>query len=160
MFKKSYCIFMLTCAAGSAMADPGKTLDDTELGAITGQNGISFATNVALNQVYQGSSTTQSRLALGFTGTDGKTNYLVFKRPHGVLGIYGLTLDVKNRTDGGGSYCEIGLPSTLSFNDVGFDSLNAQTTSAVQQTPFNQTLGSLSINGRLSMTGQLRVWAN
>lgn len=147
------------CISASALAQGPRPLDDAELATVSGRDGISIMVDLRLNQAALTDPAQASYLSLGFKGVDSKTNYLVFKNPHGALFIGGITIDMGKRTDGGSDYVAVGLPGHLMFGNVGFDSLNAQD-NPLTVVPFNETLGGLNINGKMSMTGQLRLWTH
>ncbi|RZI40468.1 hypothetical protein EGT07_22770 [Herbaspirillum sp. HC18] len=141
------------CVAGSAAAQ--QPLDDAELSAVSGADGVGFAMHLSLNDPSLHGSAGENRISMGFT-VDGKTTHLVTRNLHGSIDMFALTLDVEKKPDGG-SYLAIGLPGHLKYNDFGIDSFSAQPDPAA---PVTESLGRWNINGTVSMTGQLRVWAH
>ncbi|HYD93958.1 MAG TPA: hypothetical protein VEC01_01435 [Noviherbaspirillum sp.] len=140
------------CIAGSACAQ--QALDDNELAAVSGADGVSIAMHLSLNDPALGPAG-ENRISMGFN-VDGKTTHLVMKNLHGSIDMFALTLDVETKPDGG-SYLAIGLPVHMKYNDWGFDSLSVQADPAAAVT---ESLGRMSINGTVSMQGQLRLWAH
>ncbi|MGE5621965.1 MAG: DUF6160 family protein [Bacillota bacterium] len=135
-----------------------KPLDDGELSTVSGKDGVGIVMDLRLNMTSLTDSGSNSHIALGFKGEDGKTNYIVVKNPRGAL-FAGVAIDVKKRTDGGPDYAAVKLPSEAVFSNFGFESLNAQDNpNPATAVPFNQTLGGLKIDGKMSMTGELRLW--
>ncbi|HJV52904.1 MAG TPA: DUF6160 family protein [Noviherbaspirillum sp.] len=158
MFKKPLCFVAGICIGAGAYAQGLRPLDDGELSKVSGKDGVGIMMDLQLNMTTLNDPNANSHIALGFKGADGKTNYIVVKNPRGAL-FTGVAIDVKKRTDGGGDYVSLKLPSDAVFSNFGFESLNAQDNPATI-VPFNQTLGGLKIDGKMSMTGELRLWSH
>lgn len=159
MYKTLLSFLAGICINADALAHGMRPLDDGELSKVSGKDGIGIAVDLRLNMASFTDPSANSNISLGFQGEDGKTNYLVIKNPRGALGIFALGINVAKRPDSGSDYVAVSLPGTVLFNNFGFESLNAQDNPATV-VPFDQTLGGLSINGKMSMTGQLRLWAH
>ena len=147
---------LLMLAAGVARAGPLQALDDKELSQVSGRDGISFAAHVSLNDPTLVGAVADSRLSLGFNG-DGQNRYIVFKNVRGMVDMFAVTLGVQNRGDGGGDYIAIGLPGYVHYTNFGFESLSVQTD---PNAPVTGNLGSLNINGNVSLQGQVRLWSH
>jgi len=143
-------------AAGLAQAGSLQALDDKELSQVSGQDGISFAAHVSLNDPTLVGAVSDSRLSLGFNG-DGQNRYIVFKNVRGVVDMFAVSLGVQTRPDGGGDYIAIGLPGYVRYTNFGFESLSVQTD---PNAPVTGNLGSLNINGVVSLQGQVRLWSH
>ena len=146
----------LALLAGGAHADPLRPLDDDELSQVSARDGISFAAHVVLNDPTLVGAVSDSRLSLGFNG-DGQNRYLVFKNVRGVVDMFAVSLGVLSRADGGGDYIAIGLPGYVRYTNFGFESLSVQTD---PNAPVSGSLGSLNINGTVSLQGQVRLWSH
>lgn len=145
---------VLGCA-GMAFAQAPVPLDDAALSQVSGADGVGFAIHLSLNDPTLPNPSTDSRISMGFT-VDGQTNYVVVKNLHGVVDMGMVNVSVHPRPDGGGDYLAIGLPGTVKYTNFGYDSLSVQTNPLA---PVSGNLGSASINGTLSMQGELRMWA-
>jgi hypothetical protein len=133
-----------------------RALDDSELSEVSGRDGIGIAMHLALNQPPGGvTAASQNRISIGTT-VDGQTNYIVIQNLHGTIDMFALHLSVQKRPDGS-DYVAIDLPNTLKFGNFGFDALSVQ---ADPLAPVTDSLGRVSINGTLSMQGQLRMWSH
>ena len=154
MARALYLLLML--AVGAAQAGPLRALDDKELSQVSGQDGISFAAHISLNDPTLVGAVADSRLSLGFNG-DGQNRYIVFKNVRGMVDMFAVTLGVQNRSDGGGDYIAIGLPGYVRYTNFGFESLSVQTD---PNAPVTGNLGSLNINGNVSLQGQVRLWSH
>jgi hypothetical protein len=148
--------FLLMLAAGVAQGGTLQALDDKELAQVSGQDGISFAAHISLNDPTLVGAVADSRLSLGFNG-DGQNRYIVFKNVRGMVDMFAVTLGVQNRSDGGGDYIAIGLPEYVRYTNFGFESLSVQTD---PNAPVTGNLGSLNINGNVSLQGQVRLWSH
>jgi hypothetical protein len=148
--------FLLMLAAGVARGGTLQALDDKELAQVSGQDGISFAAHISLNDPTLVGAVADSRLSLGFNG-DGQNRYIVFKNVRGMVDMFAVTLGVQNRSDGGGDYIAIGLPGYVRYTNFGFESLSVQTD---PNAPVTGNLGSLNINGTVSLQGQVRLWGH
>ena len=142
--------------AGAAQAGGLKALDDKALSQVTGQDGISFAAHVSLNDPTLVGAVADSRLSLGFTG-DVSTSYVVFKNVRGTVDMFAVSLGVQTRSDGGGDYIAIGLPGYVHYTNLGFESLSVQSD---PNAAVSGNLGSLNINGTVSLQGQVRLWSH
>jgi hypothetical protein len=141
----------MCCAC--AQAAP-QELSDSELSSVTGGDGISFAFHLELNQPLAG-STNDSRLSIG-NRVDGQNNYIVFRNFGGIVDMFAINLSTHSAPDGT-SYVALGLPTYVKFNNFGFQSLSVQ---ADPLAPVTQSLGSITLNGTMSMQGELRFWAH
>jgi hypothetical protein len=147
---------LLMLAAGAACADPLRALDDSELSQVSGGDGISFAAHVVLNDPTLVGAVSDSRLSLGFKG-DGVNRYIVFKNVRGTVDMFAVSLGVQPRGDGGGDYIAIGLPGYVHYTNLGFESLSVQMDPTA---PVTGNLGSININGTVSLQGQVRLWGH
>ncbi|MFS2007059.1 hypothetical protein ACEN9F_25960 [Duganella sp. CT11-25] len=147
---------LLALMAGTAQAGSLRALDDGELSQVSGGDGISFAAHVVLNDPTLVGAVSDSRLSLGFKG-DGVNRYIVFKNVRGTVDMFAVTLGVQNRSDGGGDYIAIGLPGYVHYTNLGFESLSVQMDPAA---PVTGNLGSININGTVSLQGQVRLWGH
>ncbi|MYM24793.1 bacteriocin [Duganella sp. FT135W] len=154
--KRALLPLMLLVGAAQAMAGELKPLDDKELSQVSGGDGISFAAHVVLNDPTLVGAVADSRLSLGFAG-DGQNRYIVFKNVRGTVDMFAVNLGVQTRTDGGGDYIAIGLPGYVHYTNLGFESLSVQTDPTA---PVTNSLGSLNINGTVSLQGQVRFWGH
>ncbi|CAN7338211.1 hypothetical protein [Duganella sp. LjRoot269] len=154
MARALYLLLML--AAGVARGGTLQALDDKELSQVSGQDGISFAAHISLNDPTLVGAVADSRLSLGFNG-DGQNRYIVFKNVRGMVDMFAVTLGVQNRSDGGGDYIAIGLPGYVRYTNFGFESLSVQTD---PNAPVTGNLGSFNINGNISLQGQVRLWSH
>jgi hypothetical protein len=143
-------------ASCAAYAEPLRALDDSELSQVSGGDGISFAAHVSINDPTLVGAVTDSRLSLGWEG-DGQKRYVVLKNVRGKIDMFAVTLGVQNRTDGGGDYIAIGLPGYVRYTNFGFESLSVQSDPTA---PVTGNLGSLNINGVVSLQGQVRLWTH
>jgi len=147
---------LAACSCAAALAQP-RALDDQELEQVTGQDGISFAAHVSINDPSLVGAVTDSRLSLGFNG-DGSNRYLVIKNLRGTVDMYAVSLGVHSRGDGSGSdYIAIGLPGYVRYTNFGFESLSVQTDPTA---PVTGNLGSMNLNGTVSLTGEVRIWTH
>lgn len=154
MMKRALLPLMLL--AGAVHAGELKPLDDKELSQVSGGDGISFAAHVVLNDPTLVGAVSDSRLSLGFSG-GGQNRYIVFKNVRGTVDMFAVSLGVQTRTDGGGDYIAIGLPGYVHYTNLGFESLSVQNDPTA---PVTNSLGSLNINGTVSLQGQVRFWGH
>ncbi|MRW91273.1 hypothetical protein GJ699_14865 [Duganella sp. FT80W] len=145
-------LLCLSCAQAGEL----RPLDDQELSQVRGGDGISFAAHVVLNDPTLVGAVADSRLSLGFSG-DGEKRYIVFKNVRGVVDMFAVSLGVQTRSDGGGDYIAIGLPGYVRYTNLGFESLSVQTDPTAAVTG---NLGSVNINGTVSLQGQVRFWGH
>jgi hypothetical protein len=141
---------------GCAQAGELRALDDQELSQVRGRDGISFAAHVVLNDPTLVGAVSDSRLSLGFSG-GGQNRYIVFRNVRGTVDMFAVNLGVQTRTDGGGDYIAIGLPGYVRYTNFGFESLSVQNDPTA---PVTGNLGSLNINGTVSLQGQVRFWGH
>jgi hypothetical protein len=142
---------MLVC--GAAAAGP-TALPDSELAAVRGADGISFAVDLNLNrQPDKGQG--DSRLTIG-QKVDGRTTYIVLRNIGGRIQMVGLNISPQTAADGT-NYVALTLPAYTRFTDTGFDSISVQ---ADPHAPVSGNLGRVGINGEMMMQGQLRLWSH
>jgi hypothetical protein len=141
---------------GCAQAGELRALDDQALSEVRGGDGISFAAHVVLNDPTLVGAVSDSRLSLGFRG-GGQNRYIVFRNVRGTVDMFAVSLGVQTRTDGGGDYIAIGLPGYVRYTNFGFESLSVQNDPSA---PVTGNLGSLNINGTVSLQGQVRFWGH
>ncbi|HEX8786563.1 MAG TPA: hypothetical protein VF793_10300, partial [Telluria sp.] len=97
----------------------------------------------------------KSQLSIGQT-VDGRTTYLVFDNVSGRIQMASLSISAETAADGT-NYVALGLPSSVRFTNFGVDSVSVQSDSS---TPVTSNLGRFTLNGDLSMQGQLRLWSH
>lgn len=144
------------CSCALACAAELRALDDQELGQVTGQDGISFAAHISINDPSLVGAVADSRLSLGFNG-DGSKRYIVLKNLRGTVDMFAVSLGVHHRSDGNGDYIGIGLPGYVRYTNFGFESLSVQSDPSA---PVTGNLGSVNLNGTLSLQGELRIWTH
>jgi hypothetical protein len=142
---------LFLCEAAGAGPQP---LPDSELARVSGADGISFAVNLNLNR-QPDNTTGDSRLTIGHQ-VDGRMTYLVVRNVGGVIQMVGLNLSAQTAADGT-NYVALTLPGYTRFTDTGFDSIGVQ---ADPQGPVSGNLGRVSLNGEMTMQGQLRLWSH
>jgi hypothetical protein len=152
--KRRAALLLLCVGTSTALAGP-TPLDDRELAAVRGADGVSFAVRLELNREGDHVAPGDSRLVIG-QQVDGRTTYTVFKNITGVVQMVGLNIAARTAPDGS-SYLALTLPATTRFTDVGFESLSVQ---ADPRAPVTESLGRFTLNGELQMQGQLRLWAH
>jgi hypothetical protein len=145
---------LLGAWAGAAVAGPAP-LADSELAAVGGADGVSFAVRLELNREGDHLAPGDSRLWIG-QQVDGRTTYTVLKNVSGVVQMVGLNIAAKSAPDGT-SYVALTLPSMTRFTEVGVESISVQ---ADPRAPVTESLGRFTLNGELQMQGQLRLWAH
>jgi hypothetical protein len=143
------------CLAAHATAAP-VALSDDELSAVSGRDGLGLAVHLELNSALLNGATTDSRLMAGFK-VDGTTTYAVVHNLAGVMDLLAVTLNVRNRPDGG-DYIDIGLPLFVGLKQFGFRALAAQTDPFAAIAP-SASYGQLLLNGTASMSGHIYLWA-
>ncbi|MEC5163100.1 hypothetical protein ACFDR9_004248 [Janthinobacterium sp. CG_23.3] len=147
-------LFCLLC--GGAAAGQGlRPLDDGELSAVRGGDGVAFAAHIVINDPTLVGAVSDSRLSLGFKG-DGQSNYLVIKNLRGSVDMFAFSIGVNKKPDGG-DYVALGLPGYVKFSNFGFESLSVQSDPLA---PVASSLGSLNIHGGMALQGQFRLWAH
>ena len=149
-------VIALVFLCSLTQAGPLRALDDKELSQVSGGDGISFAAHVVLNDPTLVGAVADSRLSLGFNG-GGQNRYIVFRNVRGAVDMFAVSLGVQNRNDGGGDYIAIGLPGYVRYTNFGFESLSVQTD---PNAPVSGNLGSLNVNGTVSLQGQVRLWTH
>jgi len=146
-------MFLSLLACAGALAGP-QPLPDSELAQVRGADGIHFAVDLQLNQAQNGVPV-KSNLAIGQT-VDGRTTYLVMQNVTGRIQMASLGIGVETGTDGT-NYVALNLPGFVRFTGVGVDAIGVQ---ADPQAPVANSLGKVTLNGDLSMQGQLRMWSH
>ena len=152
---RRFCAALLL-AAGAAAAAPLRALPDAELATVSGQDGVSFAAHIVINDPTLVGAVSDSRLSLGFAGADGARRYLVLRNVRGTIDMSTIAIDVRTRPDGG-DYIALSLPNTVRYERFGFESMSVQNDPLA---PVTASMGSLDISGTVNMTGQLRLWAH
>lgn len=148
-------IACLACACWQTAAAAPTALDDGELAAVRGGDGVSFALRLELNTLAAGGVPGDSRLWIAQV-VDGRTTYTVLKNVSGVIQMFALNISAQTSADGM-PYLALTLPSYVRFTEVGFDSLSVQTDPRAAVT---DSLGKFTLNGVWSMQGQLRLWSH
>lgn len=152
------CLSFVPCAAALAGPQP---LADSELAEVRGADGINIAVDLQLNQAPNNTSDNsnltidKSQLSIGQT-VDGRTTYLVFDNVSGRIQMASLSISAETAADGT-NYVALGLPSSVRFTNFGVDSVSVQSDSSA---PVTSNLGRFTLNGDLSMQGQLRLWSH
>jgi len=142
---------LLAAAATDACAEK-KALDDEELRGVSGQ-GIAIAVNLQLNTSAIAGNAPPSNIAAGFV-VNGVTTYAIVQNFGGGLQLFSITIDPSTKADGS-SYLAIGMPAYVNAQDFGIHGIGVQTD---LNAPITGSLGSLTLNGTASMTGQLNLW--
>lgn len=138
---------------GSAVAGP-TALPDSELAQVRGADGISFAVDLNLNR-QPDNLAGDSRLTIG-QQVDGRTTYIVVRNIGGRVQMLGLNISPQTAEDGT-NYVALTLPAYARFTGAGFDSISVQ---ADPHAAVSGNLGSVSLNGEMTMQGQLRLWSH
>ncbi len=149
-------VFALLCCALRAMGAP-LAMSDEELSDVSGGDGVGLFVHLELNSLLLTGAQDISRVSLGFN-VGGTTTYAVLKDLGGIVDLYGITLDVRSRPDGGGNFLDIGLPLFVAFREFGFRALAAQTDPAAPIPP-SASYGQLLVNGSANVTGHVYMWA-
>lgn len=152
--KKRLATFALLLPAAAVLAGGPKPLPDSELAAVRGADGISFAVDLNLNR-QPDNATGDSRLTIG-QKVDERTTYIVVRNIGGRIQMLGLNISPQTAADGT-SYVALTLPAYTRFTDTGFDSISVQ---ADPRGAVSGNLGRVSINGEMMMQGQLRLWSH
>lgn len=142
----------LYAAAHCALAAP-KPLDDAQLAGVTGRDGVSFAVHLALNQPNLDGTPNNNLLWIGHQ-VDGRMTYMVIKNLSGIVDITALNISPSTSPDGQ-SYLAFTLPGSVRFTNAGFDSLSVQSDPTA---PVTSSMGRFTLNGEVTMQGQLRMW--
>lgn len=152
------CLLFAPCVAALAGPQP---LADGELAAVRGADGINLAIDLQLNQPSNNGSNNsdltinKGSLAIGQT-VDGRTTYIVLNNVSGRIQMTSLGISA-NTADDGTNYVAIGLPGSVRFTNFGVDSISVQSD---PRAPITDSLGRVTLNGDLSMQGQLRLWSH
>ena len=148
-------LFLAVLSAPARAAPPLQPLDDGELSAVVGGDGLNFAAHIVLNDPTLVGAVTDSRLSIGFNG-NGQSSYIVLKNVRGTVDMFSVSLSTVQMPDGGEAVA-IGLPGYVKYTNFGFESLSVQTDPLA---PVTGSMGSLNINGTLAIQGQVRMWAH
>lgn len=140
--------------AGGAQAETVALAED-ELSEIQGQDGIGFAMHLEMNSAILTGADLNSRLSAGFE-VNGLTTYAIALNVGGIIDMFAMTLNLRARPDGGGDYLDLRLPFFVGVDHFGFRALAAQTDAVA---PLQNSYGQLLLNGHMSMTGHLYMWA-
>ena len=146
--------FLAGCLLGGSAGAGPQALPDSELARVSGADGISFAIDLNLNR-QPDAATADSRLTVGQT-VDGRTTYMVIRNIGGVIQLVGLNISAQTAPDGT-SYVALTMPAYARYTDTGFDSISVQ---ADPHGPVSGNLGRVSLNGEMTMQGQLRLWSH
>ena len=139
-------VALVVCNAAMAAPQP---MDAEELAEVSGSDGVSISMDLNVNI---------AKVSRSFN-VDGVTTYAALNDVCGNMLALGITVDVKQRPDGGaGSYVDVGMPGYISFNKFGFKSSGVQT-DLNASLPANQNLGGVQLNGTGAMTGHFLIWA-
>jgi hypothetical protein len=141
----------LAAASTGAFAEK-KALDDEELRGVSGK-GIAIAVDLQLNTRQIAGTAPPSNIAAGFN-VNGVTTYAIVQNFGGGLQLFSITIDPSVKPDGTG-YLAIGMPAYVNAQDFGIHGIGVQTDATA---PLAGSLGSLTLNGTASMTGQLNLW--
>ncbi|HAT33171.1 MAG TPA: hypothetical protein DCW29_20685 [Janthinobacterium sp.] len=147
--------FTCCCCGQAAAGAPARALDDAELSQVSGRDGISFAAHVVLNDPALVGAVSDSRLSLGFQA-GGQSSYIVVKNVRGTVDMFAVSIGVQKKPDGS-DYMAIGLPGYVRYSNFGFESLNVQSDPLA---PVTGGLGSMNLNGTVSLQGQFRMWTH
>jgi hypothetical protein len=150
---KSLAAFVLLVPLAALGAGP-KPLPDSELAAVRGADGISFAVDLNLNR-QPDNTTGDSRLIIG-QKVDERTTYIVLRNPGGRIQMLGLNISPQTAADGT-NYVSLTTAFYTRFTDTGFDSISVQ---ADPHGAVSGNLGRISLNGEMTMQGQLRLWSH
>ncbi|MFC5550788.1 hypothetical protein [Massilia aerilata] len=150
---KSLAAFVLLVPLAALAAGP-KPLPDSELAAVRGADGISFAVDLNLNR-QPDNTLGDSRLIIG-QKVDERTTYIVLRNIGGRIQMVGLNISPQTAADGT-NYVALTLPGYTRFTDTGFDSISVQ---ADPHGAVSGNLGRISLNGEMMMQGQLRLWSH
>ena len=87
---------------------------------------------------------------------EGRTTYLVMQNVSGRIQMANLGISA-NTADDGTNYVALSLPGSVRFTSVGVDAIGVQSD---PRAPVADSLGRITLNGDLSMQGQLRLWSH
>jgi hypothetical protein len=144
---------LLLC--GAARAGDLKPLDDEALSQVAARDGVSIAAHIVINDPTLVGAVADSRMSLGFGG-DGAMRYIVLKNVRGVVDLAGVHIDAAKKPDGT-DYVAVTLPGYVKFTNLGFESLSVQSDPLA---PVTSSMGSINVNGTMSMQGQVHIWAH
>ena len=147
-------VLALLCCA-HATAAPLQALDDRELAQVTGRDGLDFAAHIVINNPNLVGAVADSRLSIGFNG-GGQDSYIVIKNLRGTVDMFSVGLSAQKMPSGSDAI-QIDLPGYVNYTNFGFESLSAQSDPTA---PVTNSLGSLNINGTLSLQGSIRIWSH
>ena len=152
------CALTLLLGTQGAAAAP-QPLDDEELAGVAGRDGVALAVHLDLNAARMAGAgqATDARLLVGYR-VEGQTTYAVLQDIGGKMTLAALTLNVRERADGGGDYVDIGMPSFVSFSRFGYRAMGALSDPSLPLTSAN-SLGGVQLNGSAQMSGHVYVWA-
>jgi hypothetical protein len=136
-----------------AHAEP-QPMDDADMAAVTGQDGIGFAVHLEMNSALLDGADLNSRLTAGFN-VNGLTTYAIALNVGGVIDMFAMTLNLRTRADGS-DYIDLGLPFFVGVSQFGYRALAAQTDPTA---PITHSYGQLLLNGHVAMQGHLYMWA-
>ena len=152
MLKRLALACALALAASAAFAEK-VPMDDDQLRSVSAK-GIAIAVNLQLNTAAIAGTAAPTNVAAGFV-VNGVTTYAIVQNFGGGLQMFAVTIDPSFKPDGTG-YLAIGMPAFLSAQDFGAHAIGVQTDATA---PLANSLGSLTLNGSATMTGQLNLWA-
>ncbi len=156
-------VLLLLVLATALLVRPGLAraapvaLADEELARVSGRDGIGIAFNLDWNAHPPSGGGGESRLVAGFR-VDGTTSYAVLDGLGGSMTVLALSLDLRQRADGGGDYVDIGLPGFIGFSKFGFRAMAAQT-DPLAPIAAGTGYGGLQLDGSAAMTGRVYLWA-
>ncbi|MGZ5202262.1 MAG: DUF6160 family protein [Telluria sp.] len=142
----------MTGACTLALAGPQR-LDDEQLSNVRGRDGVSFAIHLELNTPNRDGTPNNNLLWIGHQ-VDGHMTYLVIRNLSGVVDMTALNIAANTSADGQ-SYLAFTLPNSIRFTNAGFESLSVQADPAA---PVTSSMGRFTLNGEMTMQGQLRMW--
>lgn len=152
LIRARLCVLMMGLSL-LAHAEP-RPMDDADMAAVTGQDGIGFAVHLEMNSALLDGADLNSRLTAGFN-VNGLTTYAIALNVGGVIDMFAMTLNLRTRPDGS-DYIDLGLPFFVGVSQFGYRALAAQTdpTGAI-----TRSYGQLLLNGHVAMQGHLFMWA-
>jgi hypothetical protein len=132
-------------------------LDDGQLAAVDGRDGVVVSVHLEVATAGLENPGGGAQLIAGFQ-VNGQTTYAVVQGLGGVIDLFSITLDIRNRSDGGGSYLDVGLPGYIGIAHFGFRALGAQTDPQAPVTAAT-SYGQVLLNGTAAATGHIYLWA-
>ena len=139
---------------GTASMAATTALDDSEMAAVMGRDGIGFAVHVEMNSGLLTGELLNSRLVAGFN-VDGFTTYALALNVGGIIDMFAMTLNLRTQPNGS-DYMDLGLPFYLGVNQFGFRAFSVQ---ADPSGPISNNYGQMLLNGHAAMQGHLYFWA-